>query len=51
MIADSFQPLIVGAWAVAFARRHVLNDDDPTVRGVLDGTIALSDRVTLHRRP
>ena len=51
MIPDSFQPLIVGAWSVAFARRHVLNDDDPTVRGVLDGTIALSDRVTLHRRP
>jgi predicted dienelactone hydrolase len=51
LIPDDQQPLIAGAWALAFARRHVLNDDDATVRGILDGTLALSPRVTLHRRP
>lgn len=51
MIPDALQGVIVGAWSMAFARRHVLDDSDPTVLGVLDGTLALSDRVTLHRRP
>ncbi len=51
MIPDALQGVIVGAWSMAFARRHVLDDGNPTVLGVLDGTLALSDRVTLHRRP
>ena len=50
-IPDALQAPIVGAWSLAFARRHVLDDRDATVAGVLDGSIPLSDRVTLHRRP
>ena len=49
-IPDSFQDTIVSTWALAFARRHVLSDDDATVRGVLDNSIPLSDRVTYRRR-
>jgi predicted dienelactone hydrolase len=49
-IADSFQPVIVGAYALAFGRRYVLNDTDPTVTGLLDGSVAVSDLVTFHRR-
>ncbi len=51
MIPDSFQDSIVGVWSLAFARRHVLDDSAPAVLGVLDGSVTLSDRVTLHRRP
>ncbi len=49
-IPDSFQDSILSVMAIAFARRHVLMDADATVRGVLDNTIALSDRVTYRRR-
>lgn len=49
-IPDSFQDTIMGAWAMAFARRHVLGDNDATVRAILDGTMSLSDRVSFHRR-
>jgi hypothetical protein len=49
-IPDSFQDSIVGVWALAFGRRHVLDDDDPTVRGILDHTLPLSDRVAYRRR-
>lgn len=49
-IPDSLQPVIVGAYALAMGRRHVLGDTDATVAGLLDGTIPVSDRVTFHRR-
>jgi predicted dienelactone hydrolase len=49
-IPDSFQDTILSAWSMAFARRHVLNDDDATVRGILDHSIPLSDRVAYQRR-
>ena len=49
-IANDRQPVIVGAYALAFARRHVLHDSDPTVAGILDGSISVSDLVTFHGR-
>lgn len=44
------EDLIVGGWALAFARRHVLADRTTTVSSILDGTRTLSARVTLHVR-
>ncbi|MEI8258193.1 MAG: hypothetical protein WCJ30_21150, partial [Deltaproteobacteria bacterium] len=44
-IANDQQSAIVGTYALAFARRHVLNDGDPTVAGVLDGSILVSSLV------
>jgi predicted dienelactone hydrolase len=49
-IADSEQEPIVGAWALAFARRHILADNSAAVLSLLDGSMPVSDRVTLHRR-
>lgn len=40
---------ILGTWALAFGRRHVLADDDPTVLGILDHTIEVSDLITYQR--
>ena len=37
--------------SMALSAGYDLGVSPATVRGVLDGTIALSDRVTLHRRP
>lgn len=39
---------VVSAYALAFARRQLLGD--VTVSGIIDGTRALSDRVTVHRK-
>lgn len=49
-IPDSLQGPIVGAWALAFARHHVLNENSSEVTSILDGSAPVSDRVTLHRR-
>lgn len=49
-IPDSEQAPIVGAYALAFARRHLLDDRTPAVTAILDGTTRLSDRVTFQRR-
>jgi len=50
MIGDDLQVPIVGGWALAFGRRHVLRDEGAAVVGVLDGTMPVSDRVVIHRR-
>jgi len=39
---------IVDTWALAFGRAHVLGDDDATTLGILDGTVEVSERVTLR---
>lgn len=44
------QERIVGRLVLAFARAHVLGDASATTAGVLDGTISVSDRVTLRVR-
>jgi hypothetical protein len=41
---------ITNAYAMAFARRLVMDDESPEVTGYLDGSISLSDKVVLHRR-
>lgn len=41
---------VIGTYALAFGRRHVLGDEGPGVIGLLDGAIELSPRVTLRRR-
>jgi hypothetical protein len=50
MIPNDLQVPIVGGWALAFARRHVLRDEGAAVARVLDGTAPVSDRVTVQRR-
>jgi predicted dienelactone hydrolase len=40
---------VLGTWALAFGRRHVLNDEDETVLGILDHSISVSDRITYQR--
>lgn len=49
-IPDADQDRIVGAWALAFARRHVLDDATMHVRSLLDGSAPVSDRVALRSR-
>lgn len=49
-IPDADQDRIVGAWALAFARRHVLDDRSMLVQTVIDGSMPVSDRVTLRTR-
>lgn len=49
-IPDAEQTPIVGTYALAFARKHLLNDPDATVAAVLAGTRPVSARVTLQRR-
>ena len=49
MIDDAFQVPIVGTYALAFARRHLLGDTDPMILGILDGTRPVSERVTFRR--
>jgi len=41
---------IVDAYALAFARRHVLGDDSADVTGLVDGTRPISAKVTYRRR-
>jgi len=41
---------IVNAYALAFARSLVLDDSSETTTGILDGSVGISDRVTLQRR-
>lgn len=41
---------IVETYALAYARAQVLGDVDPTVTGILDGSVEVSDRVTFQRR-
>lgn len=49
-IPDSEQDRIVSTWALAFARRHVLDDRSALVQSVIDGSMPVSDRVTLRMR-
>ncbi len=49
-IPDTEQDPIVGGWAMAFARRHVLMDNSALVTTLLDGSMPVSDRVTLRQR-
>ena len=48
-LEDSLGFQLVGAYAMAFARRHLLNDQSPEAQWLLDGSISLSDKVVLHR--
>ena len=41
---------IVSTYALAFARRHVLFDDDATVVGIVDGEVEVSDLVRFERK-
>ena len=41
---------IINAYAFAFARRHTLGDEGERTSGILDGSIPISDLVTLHQR-
>ena len=41
---------IVNPWALAYARRHVLQDDGPQVTGIVFGTESLSERVTVQQK-
>lgn len=50
-IDDALQGPIVGTYALAFARRHLLGDADPAVRAVLDGDRPVHERVTFRRHP
>ncbi|MDQ3031280.1 MAG: hypothetical protein M3Y87_02610 [Myxococcota bacterium] len=43
------QERIVAAPALALGRRHVLGDESEGTLGVLDGTVAVSERVTVRR--
>ncbi len=38
------------SYAFPFARRHVLGDETVTTAGILDGSIVVDDRATLHLR-
>jgi predicted dienelactone hydrolase len=49
-IPDTDQDTIVSAWALAFARRHVLDDRSSSVTSLLDGSSPVSPRVTLRSR-
>lgn len=49
-IPDSEQTPIVGTYALAFARKHLLNDPDATVASILSGTQTVSSRVAFQRR-
>ncbi len=40
--------LIVDTWALAFGRAHVLGDTSATTLGILDGSVEVSERVTLR---
>ena len=48
MIDDSLQGPIVGTYALAWARRHLLNDPSPVVAGILAGTRAVNAAVAYH---
>jgi hypothetical protein len=39
------------AYSIAFGARHVLGSEDPTVLGILDGSIEVSDKVSLQLSP
>lgn len=47
--AEGEQERVVGTLVLALGRRHVLGDEAAATRGVLDGSISVSDRVTLRR--
>lgn len=50
MIDDALQAPIVGTYALAFARRHLLGDLSPAVTAVLDGSRLVHERVTFRRQ-
>jgi len=41
---------IVDTYALAFARRHVLGDDDPRTVGIVEGTVEVAAEATVRRR-
>ncbi len=41
---------IVQTYVLSFARRYVLGDDDPTVMGILDGSISVAPEAVFQRR-
>lgn len=49
-IPDSEQDRIVSTWALAFARRHVLDDRSTLVQSIIDGSSPVSDRVIFRMR-
>lgn len=51
MIDDALQAPIVGTYALAFARRHLLGDTGPAITSILDGTQVVHERVTYRRQP
>lgn len=50
LIDDSLQAPIVGTYALAFARRHLLGDPSSTIGAILDGSRSVHERVTFRRR-
>jgi predicted dienelactone hydrolase len=48
-IDDALQGPIVGTYALAFARRHLLGDADPTIAAMLDGSRPVHERVAFRR--
>ncbi|MCB9683174.1 MAG: hypothetical protein H6733_17040 [Alphaproteobacteria bacterium] len=43
---------MVATYALAFARQHVLGDDDPMVTGIVDGSVVVDTRASLwHHDP
>jgi predicted dienelactone hydrolase len=49
-ISDEVGFPIVNAYALAFARRHLLADDDPVVASILDGSHEISPKVTFKKK-
>ena len=49
-LAPSEGEALVNAYALAFGRHHILADMEPQVLGLLDGTVTLSEVVSLQRR-
>jgi len=49
-ITDDVAYPIVNEYALAFGRRHVLGDDDPSVLSALDGSREVSPLVTFQRK-
>ena len=40
---------IVNTWALAFSRRHLLDDDSGATQAILDGSESVDSRVTVNR--
>jgi predicted dienelactone hydrolase len=49
-VEDSEKFPLVTTYALAFGRRYILNDSDPTTLGILDGSIEVSPHITLKKK-